>query len=160
MGKMAAKIPELKDVNDAVKAGLVKEKQNEKSKNEAAALLTALRNGGDMAKESAKYGLSINETGLFKRNENIPNIGQEQRIAEAAFTLSEDRLFPESPVDGTKGHYVIRFKERKDPPAEGFDKEKENIKKVLLEQKKLKTFEAWLAQAKSGSKIEIEKESL
>lgn len=160
MGKMAAKIPEMKDVNDAVKADLVKEKQNEKSKNEAGALLTALRNGGDMAKESSKYGLSINETGLFKRNENIPDIGQERLIAEAAFTLSEDRLFPESPVDGTKGNYVIRFKEKKDPPAEGFDKEKENIKKALLEQKKLKTFEAWLAQAKSRSKIEIEKESL
>jgi len=160
MGKMAAKIPELKDVNDAVKADLVKEKQNENAKKEAGVLLTALKNGGDMTKESAKYGLPISETGFFKRNEIIPNIGQEPQIAEAAFTLSKERLFPESTVKGTKGYYVIRFKEKKDPPAEGFDKEKENIRKALLEQKKLKTFDAWLDQAKSRSKIEIEKEFL
>jgi len=160
MGKMAAKIPEMKDVNDAVKSDLVKEKQNENAKKEAGALLTALKNGGDMTKESAKYGLSISETGFYKRNENIPNIGQEPQIAEAAFTLSKERLFPESTVKGTKGYYVLRFKEKKDPPAEGFDKEKENIRKALLEQKKLKTFDAWLAQAKSRSKIEVEKEFL
>ena len=158
MGKMAAKISELKDVNDTVKADLVKEKQNENSKKDAGALLTALKNGGDMTKESAKYGLSIGETGFFKRNENIPGIGQEQQLAGAAFTLSEERLLPENAVEGAKGYYVIRFKEKKDPPAEGFDKEKENIKKALLEQKKLKTFESWLAQAKSRSKIEIDKE--
>ncbi len=159
VGKMAAKIPELKDVNDAVKADLVKEKQNEKAEKEAGALLTALKNGGDLTKESAKYGLSVSETGFFMRNDNIPNIGQEPQIAEAAFTLSKERLFPESAVRGTKGHYVIRFKEKKDPSSEGFDKEKDNIRKALLEQKKIKTFDAWLAQAKSRSKIEVDKES-
>ncbi len=160
LGKMAAKISELKDVNDAVKADLVKEKQNQKAEKEAGALLAALKNGGDMAKESARYGLSVSETGFFKRNENIPNIGQEPQITEAAFTLSKERLFPESAVRGTKGYYVIRFKEKKDPPAEGFDKEKDNIGKALLEQKKIKTFDAWLAQAKSRSKIEVDKEFL
>ncbi|MFO7665361.1 MAG: SurA N-terminal domain-containing protein [Desulfobacterales bacterium] len=160
VGKMAAKIPELKDVNDAVKADFIKEKQNEKAEKEAAALLTALKNGGDMTKESSKYGLSFNETGFFKRNENIPNIGQEPQIAETAFTLSKERLFPESTVRGIKGHYVIRFKEKKDPSSEGFDKEKDNIRKALLEQKKIKTFDAWLAQAKSRSKIEVDKELL
>lgn len=160
LGKMAAKIPELKDVNDVVKADLVKEKQDQKAEKEAGALLTALKNGGDMAKESAKYGLSVSETGFFKRNESIPNIGQEPQITEAAFTLSKERLFPESAIKGTKGYYVIKFKERKDPPDEGFEKEKDNIRKALLEQKKIKTFDAWLAQAKSRSKIEVDKEFL
>jgi peptidyl-prolyl cis-trans isomerase D len=158
MGKMPAKIPELKDVVDAVKADLVREKQNEKSKKEAGALLAALKSGGDITKEIARYGLSMSETGFFRRNENIPNIGQEPQFAEAAFTLSDERLFPESPVDGSKGCYVIRFKEKKDPPIEGFNLEKENIRKALLEQKKIKTFETWLAQAKSRSRIEIDKE--
>ncbi|MBU1182692.1 MAG: SurA N-terminal domain-containing protein [Proteobacteria bacterium] len=160
VGKMAAKTPELKDVNEVVKADLVKEKQNEKAEKEAGALLAALKNGGDMTRESARYGLSVSETGFFKRNENIPNIGQEPQITEAAFTLSKERLFPESVVRGTKGYYVIRFKEKKDPPAEGFDNEKDNIRKALLEQKKIKTFDAWLAQAKSRSKIEVDKEFL
>jgi hypothetical protein len=37
-------------------------------------------------------------------------------------------------------------------------KEKESIIKALLEQKKIKTFDTWLAQVKSKSKITIEKE--
>jgi peptidyl-prolyl cis-trans isomerase D len=158
MGKVAARIPDLKDVNDAVKADFIKEKQKENSKKDAGELLAALKNGGNITKEIAKYGLSVVETGLFKRNENIPNIGQELQFAEAAFALSEERLFPDSAIEGSNGYYVLKFKEKKDPPNEGFDSEKDNIRKALLEQKKIKTFETWLAQAKSRSRIEIEKE--
>jgi peptidyl-prolyl cis-trans isomerase D len=160
MGKLAARIPELKDVKDSVKADLVREKQNGKAEKDAGALLTALRNGGDMTKESSRYGLSVSETGFFKRNENIPNIGPEPQIAETAFMLSKDRLFPESAVKGAKGYYVIKFKEKRDPSDDRFDKEKDGIKKALLDQKKMKTFEAWLDQAKSRSKIEVDKEFL
>jgi peptidyl-prolyl cis-trans isomerase D len=160
IGKMASKIPELIDVRDSVKANLVREKQNGKAEKDAGDLLSVLKNGGDMTKDSSKYGLSVNETGFFKRSENIPDIGQEPKIAEAAFALSKDKLFPESAVKGAKGYYVIRFKERRDPSAEGFVTEKDGIKKALLEQKKMKTFETWLAQAKGRSKIEVDKEFL
>jgi len=53
---------------------------------------------------------------------------------------------------------VIVFKEKKEPDAEGFDKEKDNIKKRLLQQKQSKAFESWLSQIRSASEIIREKE--
>lgn len=158
MEKIPPKTPDLKDVNEAVMADLVKEKQDEKAGKEAEVLLAVLKKGGGMRKESARYGLSPDETGFFKRNENVGKIGYEPELADAAFKLSKEKQYSEKPVKGRNGYYLLMFKERKDPDPEGFRKEKESLIKTLLEEKKLKTFDAWLAGIKSGSKIMIEKE--
>lgn len=156
--KILPKTPDLKDVNEAVRADLVKEMQDEKARKEAEILLAVLKKGGELRKESVRYGLSPEETGFFKRNENMGKIGYEPELADTAFKLSKDKLFSEKPVKGKKGYYLLKFKDRKDPDPEGFRKEKESMIKTLLEEKKLKTFEAWLAGVKSGSEIIIEKE--
>lgn len=156
--KIPPKTPELKDVTEAVKADLVREKQEEKAGKEAETLLADLKKGGDLRKESARYGISQDETGFFKRNESIGKIGYEPELADTAFKLSKENAYSEKPVRGKKGYYLLKFKERKDPDPALFEKEKEGMIKTLLEQKKLKTFEAWLAGVKSGSKILIEKE--
>jgi peptidyl-prolyl cis-trans isomerase D len=62
----------------------------------------------------------------------------------------------EEVIKGTKGYYLIRLKERKTPDAAGFEAEKENIEKSLMEQKKRKAYEAWLSQLKERSDIAIE----
>jgi parvulin-like peptidyl-prolyl isomerase len=111
-----------------------------------------------MRKESVQYGLSPDATGFFRRNENMGKIGYEPELADAAFKLSEDKPFSEKPVKGKKGYYLLKFTERKDPDTESFGKEKESMIKALLEEKKLKTFEAWIAGIKNSSKIVIEKE--
>jgi len=36
-------------------------------------------------------------------------------------------------IKGKKGHYVISFKEKNEPEPEGFDSEKEEIMKKLLD---------------------------
>ncbi len=158
MEKILPKTPELKDVNEAVRADLVKEKQDEKAGKEAEILLAVLKKERDMRKESVRYGLSQDETGFFRRNENMGKIGNEPELADAAFKLSKDKPFSEKPVKGKKGYYLLKLKERKDPDPEGFLKEKDSLIKTLLDEKKLKTFEAWLAGVKSSSKIMIEKE--
>lgn len=158
MEKIIPKTPDLKDVNEAVRADLVKEQQDEKAGKDAETLLAVLKKGGDMRKESVLYGFSPDETGFFKRNENMGKIGYEPELADAAFKLSKDKPFSQKPVKGKKGYYLLTFKDRKDPDPEDFRKEKESMIKTLLEEKKLKTFEAWLAGVKSSSKIMIEKE--
>jgi len=158
MEKIPPKTPDLKDVNEAVRADLVKEKQDEKAGKEAEMLLAVFKKGGEMRKESVRYGLSPDTTGFFRRNENMGKIGYEPELADAAFKLSEDKPFSEKPVKGKRGYYLLKFTERKDPDTESFGKEKESMIKALLEEKKLKTFEAWIAGIKNSSKIVIEKE--
>jgi len=62
---------------------------------------------------------------------------------------------PENVQKGSKGYYVIQFKDRKISDPENFSKEKEEITNRLLEQKKSGIFDALLAQIKSKSEITI-----
>lgn len=150
------KIPFLKDIKEKVKVDLAKEKQDEKSKTDANAFLTALKAGGSIEEESAGSGLKTETTGFFKRSGSIKNIGFENEIVKAAFLLSKKNKLPDDVIKGKKGYYVIRFKNRKQPPVAEFAGEKKNISEKLLQQKKYQTFIAWLAQLESKSEISIE----
>jgi parvulin-like peptidyl-prolyl isomerase len=74
----------------------------------------------------------------------------------AAFKLSKEKSWPEMPVKGQKGYYVIRFKTRKNPSEDGFEKEKEAIKQNLLQQKTFRTLNAWLARLRNNSDINVQ----
>jgi peptidyl-prolyl cis-trans isomerase D len=153
--KIQPKIPEFDKVKEKVTLDLIKEKQDEKAKADSETLLAALKSGKTMQAESKKFNLTPKITGFFKRNGSIPEIGLEREIAEAAFQLTDKKQFPENVIKGSKGYYVIQFKDKKISDPENFAKEKEEIKKKLLAQKKSSIFDALLAKIKSRSEITI-----
>ncbi len=160
--EVSEKIPEttaeFKDVAERVKADLIREKQSERAEKDAKEFLSALKQGTSFEEQSKKFGIEMKTTDFFKRNKPIPEIGYERELSELAFNLSASKKLPDNPIKGNTGYYVIEFKEKKEPDAEGFDKEKDNIRKRLLQQKQAKAFEGWLAQVKTKSQIVIEKE--
>jgi peptidyl-prolyl cis-trans isomerase D len=154
--KIPEKIAEFNEVQDKVRADLIKEKQEEKAREEAETLLKALETGESFTAASAKYNLKPETTGFFTRNGAIPKIGYDRAVSASAFLLSKEKSLPEKPVKGQKGYYVIRFKSRKKPSETGFDKEKEAIKQNLMQQKTFQTLNAWLADLRSNSDISIQ----
>ncbi|MGD9291073.1 MAG: hypothetical protein PVG74_25875, partial [Desulfobacterales bacterium] len=99
-------------------------------------------------------------TGFFKRNGSIPNIGFERDISAVAFELSAQKNLPQEIIDGPKGYYVIKFKQRKAPSMADFAKERDGIQNRLLQQKRFKSFQAWLEQRRASSEIVIEESFL
>jgi peptidyl-prolyl cis-trans isomerase D len=160
VAKQAARIPELAEVEERVKADLIKEKKNEKAKMDAAALLSALKDGVAIETAGKEFDLAPKSTGFFKRNGSIPNIGFERELSRAAFELSDENSLPQEVFQGGKGFYVIKFKQRETPSMEEFEKEKTNTKERLLQQKRSETLRAWLEQEKNSSEIVIEEEFL
>ena len=154
--KQASRIPELAEAEDKVKADLIKEKKNEKAKMDAEALLAALKDGVAIEKAGKEFDIVPQSTGFFKRNGSIPNIGYERELSQAAFELTEENSLPQEVIPGGKGFYVIKFKQRKTPSLEEFEKEKENIIERLMQQKRSGTLRAWLEQKKNSSEIFIE----
>ena len=154
--KKAARIPELAEVEEKVKADLIREKKNERAKIDADALLSALKDGADIETVGKEFDLTPKSTGFFKRNGSIPNIGFERELSRAAFELSDDRFLPQEVFQGGKGFYVIKFKQRKTPSMEEFEKEKANINERLLQQKRSETLREWLEQKKKSSEIVVE----
>jgi peptidyl-prolyl cis-trans isomerase D len=154
--KVQPQIPELKTVEQKVRNDLLKEKQDQKARDEANLLLTELKNGQSVASVSQKFKIPVKQTGFFKRNGPIPEIGAESDIAQTAFKLTDKNKLPEEVIKGQKGYYVISFLKRQEPSLEGFEKEKEAIRDQLLQQKTFKTVNAWLARLRSESEISIE----
>jgi peptidyl-prolyl cis-trans isomerase D len=154
--KRPSKIPELEAVADTVKKDVIKEKQDVKARSEASEFLAELKNGQPFASVSQKFKLAPQKTGFFKRNDSIPTIGSETEIARAAFKLSDQKQLPDEPIKGQKGYYVIHFRKRQELASDSFEKEKADIREQLLQQKTLRTFEAWLSRVKSESQISIE----
>ena len=153
--KIPEKISELENVKEKVLVDLVEERQDAKASEDANVFLSALKSGKSMDTESNNFNLTPKTTGLFKRNESIPQIGFEGKISEAAFKLTNEKKLPEKVIKGGKGYYVIQFKDRKPPDLAGFNKEKTAIKQRLLQQKKSKVFDALLSQIRSKSDISI-----
>jgi peptidyl-prolyl cis-trans isomerase D len=154
--KQAVRIPELTEVEEKVKADLIKEKKNEKAKMDAEALLSALKDGAAIDSAGKEFDLTPKSTGFFKRNGTIPNIGFERELSRIAFELSGENSLPQEVIPGGKGFYVIKFKQRQTPAMEEFEKEKANIIERLLQQKRSETLKTWLEQKKNSSAIVIE----
>ncbi|MBW2219188.1 MAG: SurA N-terminal domain-containing protein [Deltaproteobacteria bacterium] len=158
--KNPAGVSPFEEVKVKIEKDVIKEKQKKKAKEDAEAFLSALKSGEDLKKESAKLNIKIISTGFFKRHDPVPEVGREQEINKNAFKLSGKNSLPETIVEGVKGYYVIRFKDRKKPALEEFEKEKNSVSKNLLMQKKNRVFEKWLAGLKEKSEISIKKEFL
>ncbi|CAB1058785.1 hypothetical protein D1BOALGB6SA_3542 [Olavius sp. associated proteobacterium Delta 1] len=154
--KRPSQLPELSVAEQKVKVDLIRDKKDEKAKADAEAVLAALKDGVPPQEVGQEFDLKPSVTGFFKRNDAIPNIGYERDLASMAFELSDQNKLPREVIKGRKGYYVIQFIQKKTPAMDEFDKEKAGIKEQLLQQKRFKTFEAWLEQIKNRSEIVVE----
>jgi peptidyl-prolyl cis-trans isomerase D len=158
--RAGAQVPEFDQVADRVKADSIKDQQKKRAQADAEAFLSDVQKGKTFADAGAQYNVTPLETELFERNGAIPKIGNEQQISQAAFELTAQKPLAEKVLQSNKGLYVIRLKDRQVPNAQDpdFDKEKESIVSRLTEQKRQATYQNWLADLKSRSKIDVNKE--
>ena len=152
-----ARIPELAAVEARVRQDLIREKQAEQAGQDARALLAELKAGVAFEQAAKKIKASVHTTDFFKRS-GSPEAGVAPEVARAAFELSERDPLPPEPIKTSDGYAVIRFRERKPPPAEGLDAERDQIRSRLLQQKKSAAWSAWLEQLRKESVIDLKKE--
>jgi peptidyl-prolyl cis-trans isomerase D len=154
--KLPPEIPEFTAVRDKVRTDLIKLKQREKAEHDAKAFLGDLKNGVAMTLGAEKYNLKVLTSDFFKRDASPGNTGLEKAIIEASFNLSEKQKLHEQVIPGIGGFYVISFNESKKPDQDEFEDKKKAVSNKLLQEKKNKTFEAWLSELRKRSEISIE----
>ena len=110
----------------------------------------------DLCQKMEEMGEIKKSWSFFKRDAAIPEIGFEQDVSATAFELNAQSPLPENAIKGAEGVYVIRFKDRRAPEADGFQAEKADIEAMLLQQKKSKVFSEWLGQIRNRSEISYE----
>ncbi len=160
METIDAAVPSLESVKTRVEADLIKEMQTDNARKDAEAMAADLLAGQTFEESTGTRGFTIKQTGLFKRNTAIPDIGSDPKFTEAAFQLSSAGSTSEEAVQGNAGFYLLRLSERKAPAADGFEAEKEGIIDRLLRQKQRTVVQDWISARRTDSQVTIEKEYL
>jgi len=172
-------VQELVVVQDRVEKDLLKEMQLKAAFNDALQCLKSITtdSGAESNTQTSKEQTSLTQTtdqkttsqsamaeaqynftstGLFKRNEAIPEIGQEKEINKAAFELTQSDPIGYTVYKGYKGYYVIRLKERIQPDDDEFKESLKSVKDTIRQNRESRFFDDWIKRLKMNSKIEIE----
>lgn len=149
-------IPEFALVAERVRADLTKEKKDEQSLKDAKQCLADLKSGKLLKAFQGKKGVKTGSTDFFKRSDRIPDIGFEREISSIAFGLSPEKNYPDEPIKGQNGYYVIAFGERKAADPSGLANEKVQITETLTSQKQRRIFEDLLTSLRNSGSIVVE----
>ncbi len=151
--KKAPYIPPFEAVREEVKKEFVREKAKELCKKRAEELLKAARENGLEAAAKAQ-GLTVKETGFFKRTDSIAGGKLPSPVVQGAKGLRKDKPLPDRVLESGSSFYVVSFKARKEADPAGYVAARESIKNRLLGLKHQTVFEDWLKHVRERAEIE------
>jgi peptidyl-prolyl cis-trans isomerase D len=141
-----ARVPELKDVREKVRADLVEEAALEQARTVAAGVEAKAQTLG-LEKAAAAFSLVRKETpALTGRGQALGDLGTGAALEAAAFSLPEKTT--SDPVRTASGWAVMRVLERKPFDAAEFAKQKGPIAASLRQQKQAELFRAFVVAAR------------
>jgi peptidyl-prolyl cis-trans isomerase D len=152
-----SRLPELKEVETAVRNDLLEEKAFEKARLladevRAAAEKAGVDKGGLEQAATAK-GLVRKETpALTGRGQSLGDLGTGHALDEAAFSTAEKAL--SAPVRVATGHAVLRVLEKKPFDPAAFEQQKVALMSSLRQEKRSQLFQAYLNQARERFTLE------
>jgi peptidyl-prolyl cis-trans isomerase D len=146
-----ARVPELKEVQEKVRADLVDEGAFARAR-EAAASVRAKAERLGLEKAALAAGLIRKETpALTGRGQALGDLGTGGALDEVAFSLPEKTL--SEPVRTASGWAVLRVLEKKPFDAAELAKEKGQIAASLRQQEQAELFRAFLAAARDRYEV-------
>ena len=95
----------------------------------------------------------IQETDAFSRGKFLPGLGRSSELDRAAFTASVGELGPV--VLTTKGAVVFRVTSRESVSGEDFQRDKEELRRVVRREKARRLYEWWMEKLKETTEIKI-----
>jgi len=159
--RIESRIPELTEVQEEVERsyrGEQAEKLAEEKARKLHAHLTKTKNINNLAKAE---GLTVEETGPFARRGNyIPKIGNIPDLKTAAFQLTAEKpVVPKSYAWGGNA-YVAVLKEHIPADSEELEKQRDDLRKSLLQRKQEAANLEFLRYLKEQSSIEYNQQML
>jgi len=108
--------------------------------------LTRLRQGEPLAKVAAQAALPLKDSGYFTRLQGFRQQPLAEPLTSAAFLLSDKHPYPDKPITWQGKYYLLAFKKRRLPTPEEFQKDRENLARRVLEDKRQVLLDAWFRE--------------
>jgi peptidyl-prolyl cis-trans isomerase D len=135
-----------------------RQKALEQAKGQAEKLAEAVRKGEDPRALVRQGGATYSEVGPFSRAEPLGDRALGQVVGPVALTLPDGGVG--APVEGPGGFYVVKLLGRERPDPAGFAAARSEVEARTLREKRARLWQAWLAAARAGAKIEINRQLL
>lgn len=148
-----AAVPPLAEIKGRVADAVKREKAEGLALSRAQALSKAVEKGEDLLTAAKKQGLPSGDTGFFSRSEPAADRRVPGEVMRAALQLAVGKV--SEPVTLSQGIYVVKVLERRAPEPAGLDKEREELRQQVLEQKRNQAWEHWVKSLKAGAKIQV-----
>jgi peptidyl-prolyl cis-trans isomerase D len=126
-------IQEFSVVKDRVAQDLRTQKSVELARQQVEEWATQLRAGTPMAELAAAQSAQMVETGLFKRRDPVPQLGQQAAFSRAAFGLQVGDVG--TAHDGAR-HFVLQVTERQPADMQAYMADKAAYRQKLIDQKR------------------------
>ncbi|MFI5355109.1 MAG: peptidylprolyl isomerase, partial [Desulfobaccales bacterium] len=151
----AEQVPPLEKIKDQVAQQVKKQGALKEAEKEAAQLLARLQKGQALSQVAAAAGVPVKESKLFTRFEGFDGQKAAEALTSAAFVLSKEHPYVDQPVPWQDNYYILTFNERRAADQAELEKDREQMKAQLLEQKKQMMFQSWLDAELQRAKIKV-----
>jgi len=153
--KKPSHLPELKDVLDKVKEAFTSYLAMGEAKKAAEKYQAELKAGKSWDKLAKEHNFSPETTDFFTRLDPIPTVGYDPDLQEAAFTLDQNKRYPDGVFENDRGVFVIRWAGQKGIDEERYKEDREKYRFSLMRAKHGEIFGDWLKDLKKRAEIEM-----
>ncbi len=146
VARVAAHTPTFEEAKDNVRQAVARQEAQKMAAKEAEQVLARVRQGEPLAKVAAQNSLPVRDSGYFTRLQGFLQQPLAEPLTSAAFQLSDQQLYPEKPILWQGKYYLLAFKNKRLPSAEDFQKDRENLERRVLADKRQVLLDAWFRQ--------------
>ena len=144
--RQAAHLPSFEEAKDQVRQVVARQEAQKMAEKEAEQLLTRLRHSEPLAKVAAQAALPLKDSGYFTRLQGFMQQPLAESLTTPAFQLSDKQPYPDKPTFWRGKYYLLAFKNKRQPSPEDFQKDRENLERRILEDKRQVLLEAWFKE--------------
>lgn len=148
-----AGVPPLEEIKPRVIEAIKRERAEVIAMDRAKALVAAVGKGGDFLTTAKADGFATGETPLFSRAEPPKEARLPGGVLLAAVQTPTGQI--SEPVKTGAAVFVVKTLERQPADVAGFDKQREELQKQALEQKRTQAWDAWVESQKLAAKIDL-----
>ena len=147
-------VPPVAEIRDRVVEAIKRERAEQQVTDKAKALVTTLGKGGDFAAAAKADGFSTGSLPLFSRSDPPKERGSlPGGVLVAALQTPAGQVA--DPVRADGGVYVVKTLERAPAAADGLEKERPELEKQVLEQKRALAWDNWIRGRLVDSKVQV-----
>jgi peptidyl-prolyl cis-trans isomerase D len=150
-----SRLEEFSEAREKVQQDWITEQSKVLARKQAQEWLETARQQGNLTEVARRKKLTINKTGLFTAISPPPLFRNQRDMVITAFSLTPEQPVP-SEVYEVNGTFIIMQLEESQPASEnGFQQEKDNLAKQLLQAKKEQTFSRWINGRRQQADIKM-----